>query len=219
MLDQTAAVLDATAGTPMYAYITLSILIGARTEELRALTWDHIDLNGDPDAEPPLPPSVMLWRSVRAGGDTKTQKSRRTLALPKRCVDALRFHEELQSTQRQAAGEAWREHGLVFASSVGTPRDTNNGLRSFRSVVSKTALDAEVWTPREMRHSFVSLLSDSGVAIEDIALLVGHKGGSEVTETVYRKQLRPVLLQGAAIMDRIFTAAAGGWSKEPPQPL
>ncbi len=60
-----------------------------------------------------------------------------------------------------AAREAWREHGLVFASSVGTPRDTNNVLRSFRSVVGKTALDAEAWTPREMRHSFVSLLSTS----------------------------------------------------------
>jgi len=209
-LDQAAAVLDAAAGTSMYAYITLSILIGARTEELRALTWDHVELDGDLHANPPIPPSVMLWRSVRAGGDTKTQRSRRTLALPKRCVEALRFHEELQAKQRQAAGDAWQEQGLVFASSVGTPRDANNVLRSFRSIVGKTGLSAEDWTPREMRHSFVSLLSDSGVAIEDIALLVGQKGGSEVTETVYRKQLRPVLLQGAAAMDRIFAAEPSG---------
>lgn len=55
-----------------------------------------------------------------------------------------------------------------------------------------------------MRHSFVSLLSDSGDRIDDIARLVGHGGGSDVTETVYRKQIRPVLLAGAEIMDRIF---------------
>lgn len=194
----------------MYAYIALSILIGARTEELRALTWDHVDLDGDPDVNPPTPPSVMLWRSVRAGGDTKTQKSRRTLALPRRCVEALTFHQEFQAKQRQAAGDAWREHGLVFASSAGTPRDANNVLRSFRGIVAQTSLRADDWTPREMRHSFVSLLSDSGVAIEDISRLVGHKGGSEVTETVYRKQLRPVLLQGAAAMDRIFAAKPTG---------
>ena len=30
----------------------------ARTEELRALTWSHTDLDGEP-------PSVQLWRSVR----------------------------------------------------------------------------------------------------------------------------------------------------------
>ncbi|WP_440070044.1 hypothetical protein [Streptosporangium sp. OZ121] len=37
-------------------------------------------------------------------------------------------------------------------------------------------LPAKDWTPREMRHSFVSLLSDSGVPLEDIARLVGHRG-------------------------------------------
>ena len=81
----------------------------------------------------------------------------------------------------------------MFASSVGTQRNSNNVLRSFRSIVTKTALTAQDWTPREMRHSFVSLLSDSSVPIENIARLVGHAGGSEVTETVYRKQIRPVL--------------------------
>jgi integrase len=97
----------------------------------------------------------------------------------------------------------------VFASSVGTPRNANNVLRSFRSVVARTSLTAEDWTPREMRHSFVSLLSDSGVPIENIARLVGHAGGSEVTETIYRKQIRPVLLEGAEVMDQIFSGRDG----------
>ncbi|MFD1048278.1 hypothetical protein ACFQ1S_23440, partial [Kibdelosporangium lantanae] len=35
-------------------------------------------------------------------------------------------------------------------------------------------LNASEWTPRELRHSFVSLLSDSGIPIEKISLLVGH---------------------------------------------
>jgi integrase len=208
-LDQAEAVLTAAEGTAMHAYIVLSILIGARTEELRALTWDHVDLEGDPCANPPIPPSIMVWRSVRAGGDTKTRRSRRTLALPRRCVDALCLHRDLQTRQRRAAGSAWREHGLVFASSVGTPRNVNNVLRSFRTVLARTSLEPEDWTPREMRHSFVSLLSDSAVPIENIARLVGHAGGSEVTETVYRKQIRPVLLEGAEAMDQIFSRRNG----------
>ena len=188
----------------MYAYIVLSILIGARTEELRALTWDHVDLKGRPDADPPVPPSIMVWRSVRAGGDTKTRRSRRTLALPARCVNALGLHREHQDRQRMIAGARWHDRGLVFASAVGTQRNANNVLRSFRVIVGRAGLDAGEWTPREMRHSFVSLLSDSGVPIENIARLVGHSGGSDVTETVYRKQIRPVLLEGAEVMDRIF---------------
>jgi hypothetical protein len=42
------------------------------------------------------------------------------------------------------------------------------------------------------------------VPIEQIARLVGHTGGSAVTETVYRKQLRPVINDGAAAMNELF---------------
>jgi len=59
------------------------------------------------------------------------------------------------------------------------------------------------WPPRELRHSFVSLLSDNGLPLNEIARLVGHSS-SAVTELVYRQQIRPVVQSGAVIMDRIF---------------
>ncbi len=43
------------------------------------------------------------------------------------------------------------------------------------------------------------------MSIEDISHLVGH-AGTKVTETVYRKELRPVLTRGARAMDDIFTS-------------
>ncbi|MFI6295987.1 tyrosine recombinase XerC [Nonomuraea sp. NPDC050790] len=202
-LDQAAAVLTAAADSTLHAYVVLSLLIGARTEELRALTWSHVDLEGSPDT---TPPSIMVWHSVRTGGDTKTKKSRRTLALPERCVTALKAHRASQEATREKAGDTWQEHDLVFASGVGTPLDAHNVRRSFRAILKKAKLDEKAWTPREMRHSFVSLLSDSGVPLENISRLVGHSN-TTVTETVYRKQLRPVLLEGAAAMDQIFKDA------------
>ena len=66
----------------MHAYIVLSLLCGLRTEEARALRWAHVDLDGDPAARPPVPPHVAVWRSVRVHGETKTERSRRTLGLP-----------------------------------------------------------------------------------------------------------------------------------------
>lgn len=57
--------------------------------------------------------------------------------------------------------------------------------------------------PRELRHSLVSLMSDTGVPLEDIARLVGHRI-TTVTELVYRKQLRPVMTEGAETMNRLF---------------
>ena len=59
------------------------------------------------------------------------------------------------------------------------------------------------WAPRELRQSSVSLLSDARVPIENISRLVGHRS-TMVTETIYRKQLRPVIEGGAEVMDRIF---------------
>jgi integrase len=196
-LDQAKALLAAAEKETgvMRAYIVVSLLTGARTEELRALRWAHVDLEGQPDDQPPVPPSIMVWRSVREGGDTKTRKSRRTLALPARCVSALKEHHE---RQHAPAGDR-----LVFATSNGTELDRHNVLRAFRRVAKDAGLNPREWTPRELRHSFVSLLSDSGVRIEDIADLCGHSG-TTVTERVYRHQLRPVLLHGAVAMDEIF---------------
>src|ERR1700688_227780 len=105
----------------MHAYIVLSLLAGIRTEEARALHWAHIDLDGDPAASPPVPPHIAVWRSVRAHGDTKTQRSRRTLRLPDRAVAALREHLIQQADQRLLAGDLWQDRDLVFSTSVGTP--------------------------------------------------------------------------------------------------
>lgn len=82
--------------------------------------------------------------------------------------------------------------------------------RSFRKVVESAGLDPGQWTPRELRHSFVSLMSDAGVPVEHIARLVGHSG-TMTTETVYRKQILPVLLDGADVMDRIFPDGNPDW--------
>jgi integrase len=203
-LAQAQAVLAAAAGSRMHAYVVVSLLTGARTEELRALTWDHVNLHGEPDAVPPVPPHVAVWRSVRAGGDTKTRKSCRTLALPQRCVGALAELRDRQAVERDQAGHRWHESGLVFTTRYGTALRPDNVRRDFRRAIkSAVGVDANEWTPRELRHSFVSLLSDSGTPIEEISSLVGHKS-TAVTELVYRKQIRPVLQCGAARMDRIF---------------
>ncbi|MEV0698601.1 site-specific integrase [Saccharopolyspora sp. NPDC050389] len=202
-IEQAEAVLKASEGSNMHAYIVLSLLIGARQEELRPLTWDHVDLHGAPKANPPVPRSIEVWHSVREGGDTKTKKSRRTLALPMRCVVALRLHRLRQRQLSKQQGRQWDPQGLVFPSAVWTELDSHNVRRSFRRVVKAAGLTPKEWTPREMRHSFVSVMSASGVPVEDIARLVGHSG-TRVTELVYRKQIRPVIVEGATAMDSIF---------------
>lgn len=200
-MAQAEAVLTVAERTRMRAYIVLSLLTGARTEELRALTWDHVYLEGDPRTNPPIPPYVAVWRSERAGGDTKTLKSRRTLALPGRCVDALHKHRAQQDSERAAAGKRWREYGLVFASTVGTPLDPSHVRRDFRKAIREaTGVDPAKWPPCELRHSFVSLLSDNGIPLEEISRLVGHTS-TATTEAIYARSYRSAQWRWTAYSD------------------
>jgi integrase len=73
----------------------------------------------------------------------------------------------------------------------------------FKRVYAEAGV-GEGWTPRELRTSFVSLMSHQGVSIEEIARLVGH-ATTRTTEIVYRRELRPVITTGAEIMDHLFT--------------
>ena len=195
----------------MHAYIVLSLLAGIRTEEARALRWQHVDLNGDPAAAPPVPPHVAVWRSVRAHGETKTERSRRTLALPAAAVQALRAWTDCQASERLAAGEEWQDTGLVFTTCHGAALDAGNVRKMFKRVCTEAGI-GDSWTPRELRTSFVSLMSHRGVSIEEIARLVGH-ASTRTTEIVYRRELRPVITTGAEIMDQLFTE-----TQSPPQP-
>ncbi|MEV8350042.1 tyrosine recombinase XerC [Streptomyces niveus] len=199
-LEQAKAVLLAARGSRLYAYLVLSLLSGVRTEEARPLSWDHVHLSPPDD----VPPHVEVWRSVRKHGETKTRKSRRTIALPKQVVDVLVEHMRWQKQERASKGIEWSPTGLVFTTRSGEPLDAANVRRDFRAIVKKAGMTPE-WTPRELRHSFVSLLSDHGIPLERIALLVGHSSQA-TTEAVYRKQLRPVITQGAEAMDAIFAS-------------
>src|ERR1700704_6637164 len=96
-LDQARALLRAAGEFRLNAYVVLSLTVGIRTEEARELRWDHVDLEGKPEADRPVPPSVAVWRSVRQGGDTKTAKSRRTLALPQTAIQSLKEHRKRQA--------------------------------------------------------------------------------------------------------------------------
>ncbi len=211
-LEQATAMLEQAKASRLHAYVVVSLLTGIRTEEARALRWSHVvawiaeEGQWRPVTEVGFDHerfAIYVWRSVRADGDTKTEKSRRTLELPGQAADALRDHRARQAKERLAAGPLWQDHGLVFASQAGTPLDASHVRRSFKAITRKAGL-GENWTPRELRHSFVSIMSDNGVPIETIADLVGH-ASTAVTEEVYRHQLKPVITKSAETMNTIFT--------------
>ncbi|WP_168801743.1 tyrosine-type recombinase/integrase [Glycomyces buryatensis] len=121
------------------------------------------------------------------------------MALPELAVEILADHQVRQQQWRDRHG--WKSAGIVYV--FGTRSDTVPSAevirRQFRDVVAQARI-AGSWTPRDLRHTFVSIMSERGASVELIADLVGHKDIA-TTWIVYRHQLRPVITKGADLMD------------------
>jgi hypothetical protein len=114
---------------------------------------------------------------------------------------------------------------LVFCRADGTGLDGWQVRREFAAITKAAGL-GEDWTPWELRHSFVSILSASDVPLEDISVLVGHVSTS-VSETVYRQEIRPALTRRSTrplsnLLGECLPAGSPKIEKEPrrlPEPL
>jgi integrase len=177
-LDQAAVLLEAAEDFRLHGFIVLCLLTGVRSEEARALTWEHVDLDAG---------TISVWRSVRAHGDTKTNRSRRTLKLPEIAVDALRAQKRRQAEERSRAGKLWQEHGLE----AGLPEGHRGGRTG-------CALGAEGAADLVRQHDELPRRAGRGDP-----RLAGH-ASSRTTEVIYQRELRPVITTGAEVMDQIF---------------
>jgi integrase len=152
---------------------------GMRRGEALALHWSDVDLQA----------RVLAVRGTlgRVGGgltitEPKTDRSRRSVPLSAPLVAMLRAHRADQEAERQAAGDQWRDHGLVFATELGTPVDPRNILRTIQIAAQKAGMaDIGVHT---LRHSAAVAWLESGVHIKACADLLGHSSIA-VTGDIY----------------------------------
>jgi integrase len=198
-LEQANALLKE-AGKPAHrlgAYVVLGIVSGLRTEELRTLKWSDVDLDKA---------TVYVLRADRHNGETKTTLSRRGLGIADMAVDALRTLKTRQAAEKLKAGEAYQDNDLVFCHEDGRPYTRQHVRHRFGKLLKAADLNPAEWCPRELRHTFVSIMSDHDVPMEKISILVGHSS-TKITETVYRHQLKPEIRDGAEHMNQIFKSA------------
>jgi integrase len=146
-------------------------------------------------------------KQVLVLGSLKTPKSRRSLAAPPVLIEALRRHREVQVLDEQKTGSAWQGIGVVVMTHTGTWVDPANFRRTFSRVTTKAGLGH--WKPNELRHSFVSLLDDRGVPLENIADATGHET-TRMTSGVYRHLVDPVIRHAAGPMSDLFGEAGEG---------
>ena len=117
--------------------------------------------------------------------ETKSEKSRRELALPEFTVDVLRKHLAVHSLNSN----------FVFATRSGNPFSPRNILRHFKIKLEEAELPSTTRI-HDLRHSFISWLIQSDQDIKTIQAVAGHSQ-IQVTLDVYG-HLMPGAMRGAA---------------------
>ncbi|MFE7752919.1 tyrosine-type recombinase/integrase [Streptomyces sp. NPDC057428] len=206
--DEARRLLTTAQGHRLHALFELALHTGLRKGELLGLRWEDLDL---------IAGTATIRRTLQrtaAGGlttlPTKTRASERRIALPTRCVQSLKLHQEQQHEQ-ETAGSSWLHHGHVFTTAQGRPIDPTNLTRTFITLLRKAGLRRIRF--HDLRHSTATLLLEQGVELVVIKELLGH-AHIGVTATVYAHvRLR---LQRDAI-DTLSAALNGPSGHEPPR--
>jgi integrase len=138
---QARAFLESIFGHRLEALFWLALCIGPREGELLGLQWTDFDFAKG---------KVYLARSLQRVKPeeekksrlellpTKTEDSERGVWLPHIVLEKVLAHRTRQQEEREFAGSAWRETGMVFTTSTGTMLDARNMLREYYRLRGRT---------------------------------------------------------------------------------
>jgi integrase len=154
--EQAGAFLKAARDDRWYALWALLLGSGLRLGEALALKWDDVE-GGTLQVRRSLTWTVKGADPAWVLQAPKTDKSRRSVALPAFVVEALRAHRVAQAKERLLLGEEYVDGGFVFATFVGTPIRPSNVLRrSFKPILAAAGLpNIRI---HDLRHTCATLL-------------------------------------------------------------
>jgi integrase len=140
-----------------------------------ALRWSDVDLEAG---------ALRINRAL-SGSEftaTKTSRSRRKVELSNTARAALRAHRKRQLEEQMKKAGLWKDHGLVFSSTVGTPLSHRNVVRSFKALLKRAGLPAGTRL-YDLRHTRATLLFNSNVHPKYVQELLGHASIAQTLDT------------------------------------
>jgi integrase len=133
--------------------------------------------------------------------EPKSTHSRRTVYLSSVAIAALREPHRQQTAERLAAGPAWQDFGLVFATSTGTPIDPPWVSHQLGRAIARASV------PRvrvhDLQHTAATLLLARGVHPKVVQEMLGHSTIS-ITLDTYSHTTPALHAEAATHMDALF---------------
>ena len=198
--SQVTQFLIAAQGSRHEVLFHLAVKTGMRQGELLGLKWGDLDW---------MTGALQVNRQVqRIDGksyifvEPKTKMGRRMIQLGEASLQALRQQVERQRIEKELAGERWKENGLIFASSVGTPTDLRNLLREFKEALVKAGLPDIRF--HDLRHTAASIMLKHNIPVFTVSRVLGHAKPS-ITLDIYAHMIPGMQDEVARLMDEVIT--------------
>jgi len=190
---EVTAFLEGIKGTTYYPIFYLALYTGMRRSEILALRWQDVDL---------LLGQVYVSRSLHRlkGGElvfrsTKSDKGRRTIALPPSAVLLLREHREKQQLEKAMMDSTLGEDDLVFGHPDGTPFVPDTITHVWQKILKKSEIKRI--RLHDARHTHATVLPAQGVHPKIVQERLGHSS-IQMTIDTYSHVL-PGLQEAAAL--------------------
>ena len=190
--------LEAGKSDPYYNIFVLMLNTGLRIGEAHALTWDDIDFE-----KKLLRVNKNRYRGINKDG-TKTPSGMREISLSNYLINVLRTQRKIVLEQRMKAKE-WEDYNLVFPNKRGYYPDYYTFLRHMHNILSRAGIEKR--GTHLLRHTFASMLIDSGVPISRVSKILGHANPG-ITARLYVHPVKEHLKDAIETMSRIMQSSA-----------
>lgn len=167
--QEVGAFLELAQADRLYAAWHLAASTGMRRGEILGLGWSDVDLDA---GQVSVRQTLITVNYELQFSTPKTAKGRRSIALDKGTVAALRAWKKQQLEERFAIGSAYQDNGLVFSRVDGSPTHPDLFSQTFDRMVAKSDL------PRirlhDLRHSHATTALKAGVHPKVVSERLGH---------------------------------------------
>lgn len=188
-------------GERLAPVISFAVASGLRRGEVCGLRWADVDMRA---GQVVVSQQAVLNGTQLIVGKPKTRSGEaRRVNLDAATVAVLRRLADTQSAERERAGDAWQDFGLVFTEPDGrglNPERLTKGfpkivraynLEQARLMTESGSISADDWRPlpvlrwHDLRHTHASLMAASGADIGAISARLGHSSIA-ITQATYR---------------------------------